>query len=77
MIKMAARLEEETTKIHFHIYTKDLEEIDALLCRQGLRTIGRSKVLRSIIHSYLQQIKRKAHAKSVTFDPTIADIIDN
>ena len=74
---MAARLDSETTKIHFHIYTQDLEEIDALLCRQGIRTIGRSKVLRSIIHAYVQQIKRKAHAKSVTFDPSIADILND
>ncbi len=74
---MAARLDKETTKIHFHIYSSDLEEIDALLCRQGLRTIGRSKVLREIIHAYVLSILRNANAKSVPFDPSIADIIDN
>ena len=74
---MAARLSEDTTKIHFHIFTKDLEEIDQLFCREGIRTVGRSKALRLIIHAYLQQIKRKAHAKSVAFDPTITALIDD
>ena len=73
---MAARLSDETTKIHFHIYTKDLEKIDALFCRPGLRTVGRSRALRLIINSYLQQIERKANAKPVKFDPTIGELLD-
>lgn len=72
---MAARLEDETTKIHFHIFTKDLEELDALFCRQGVRAVGRSKALRLIINSYLAHLRKKAHAKSIKLDPAISDII--
>jgi hypothetical protein len=72
---MGAKLENETTKIHFHIFSKDLERIDTLFCRQGQRTVGRSKALRLIIHSYLSHLERKAHAKPVKFDPTVTDII--
>ncbi len=72
---MGARLEDETTKIHFHIFSKDLERIDALFCRQGHRTVGRSKALRLIIHSYLSHLEKKSNAKPVKFDPTVADII--
>jgi len=72
---MAARLDQETTKIHFHIYTKDLEEIDALFCRAGVRTVGRSQALRLIIHSYLERIRRKANARPIQFDPDVASIV--
>jgi hypothetical protein len=72
---MAARLEGDTTKIHFHIFTEDLQKIDELFCRQGLRTVGRSKALRLIIHSYLQHLERKSNAKPVPFDASINDII--
>lgn len=72
---MAARLDQETTKIHFHIYTKDLEEIDALFCRAGVRTVGRSQALRLIIHSYLEKIRRKANVKPVQFDPDLTAIV--
>jgi hypothetical protein len=72
---MGARLNEETTKIHFHIFSKDLERIDALFCRQGLRAVGRSKALRLIIHAYLSHLERKSNAKPVKFDPAITDII--
>lgn len=75
---MAARLTEETTKIHFHIYTKDLEELDAMFCRPGLRTVGRSKAIRMIIHSYLQHLKRKSNnARPIQFDPSISELIDD
>ncbi len=72
---MGARLNEETTKIHFHIFSKDLERIDALFCRQGLRAVGRSKALRLIIHAYLSHLERKSNAKPVKFDPTISELI--
>lgn len=72
---MAARLDQETTKIHFHIYTKDLETIDALFCRAGVRTVGRSQALRLIIHSYLEKIRRKADARPIEFDPDIAGLV--
>ena len=72
---MGARLNEETTKIHFHIFSKDLERIDALFCRQGLRTVGRSKAIRTIVHAYLLHLERKANAKPVKFDPAITDLI--
>jgi len=75
MTKMAARLDAETKKIHFHIFTEDLRRIDELYCRQGLRTIGRSEFLRAVIHSYLQYLERKQNAKPVPFDPSINDII--
>lgn len=74
---MAARLSDETTKIHFHIFTKDLEKIDAMFCRAGLRTVGRSKALRLIIHSYVKHLEKKSDAKPVQFDPSIADLIDS
>ena len=73
---MAARLTKETTKIHLHLFTEDLEFIDEHLCRQGLRTIGRSEKIRLILHSYVQQLKRKTNAKSVPFDPSIAELVD-
>ena len=72
---MAARLEGDTTKIHFHIFTEDLQKIDELFCRQGLRTVGRSKALRLIIHSYLQHLERKSNAKPVPFDASIGQLI--
>ena len=72
---MAARLDDETTKIHFHIYTKDLEKIDALFCRPGIRTVGRSKALRLIIHAYIQHLERKSNAKPVPFDPSITALV--
>ena len=72
---MAGRLDDETTKIHFHIYTQDLEKIDALFCRAGVRTVGRSKALRLIIHSYLKHLEKKTNAKPVPFDASIGDII--
>lgn len=72
---MGARLNEETTKIHFHIFSKDLERIDALFCRQGLRAVGRSKALRLIIHAYLSHLERKANAKPIKFDPAISELI--
>lgn len=72
---MAARLDDETTKIHFHIYTKDLEKIDALFCRPGIRTVGRSKALRLIIHAYIQHLERKSNAKPVPFDQSITALI--
>ena len=73
---MAARLNEDTTKIHVHLFTKDLEEIDAMFCRQGLRTIGRSMAIRLIIRSYLQAMKRKSNVNPIQFDPTIAELLD-
>ena len=72
---MGARLNEETTKIHFHIFSKDLERIDALFCRQGLRAVGRSKALRLISHAYLTHLERKSNAKPVKFDPAISELI--
>ena len=72
---MAARLDKETTKLHLHLFTEDLEFIDATFCRPGLRTVGRSKAIRLILHAWVQQLKRKSHAKSVPFDPTIAALI--
>ena len=72
---MGARLNEETTKIHFHIFSKDLERIDTLFCRQGLRAVGRSKALRLIIHAYLSHLERKSNAKPVKFDPAISELI--
>jgi hypothetical protein len=73
---MAARLNEDTTKIHLHIYSEDLEYIDANFCRPGIRTVGRSKALRLIIHSYVQHLKRKANAHPVQFDPSISELLD-
>lgn len=73
---MAARLTDETTKIHFHIYTKDLEKIEAWFCRNGLRTVGRSQALRAIIHSYVQQMEKKTDAKPVQFDPSIGELLE-
>jgi len=74
---MAARLNEDTTKIHFHIYTEDLEFIDATFCRAGMRTVGRSRALRLIIHNYVQHLKRKANAQPVKFDPSITELLDS
>lgn len=73
---MAARLNEDTTKIHFHIFTKDLEKLDAMFCKPGIRTVGRSKAIRMIIHSYLQHLERKSNAKPVQFDPSITELIE-
>jgi len=72
---MAARLDAETTKIHFHIFTEDLQKIDEIFCRQGIRTVGRSKALRLIIHSYLQHLERRTNAKPVPFDASIGQLI--
>lgn len=71
---MAARLGEETTKLHVHIYTSDLEEIDALFCRQGRRNIGRAKAIRDIIRAFLI-LKRKKQNERTRFDPEIGEII--
>ena len=74
---MAARLEKETTKVHLHLYTEDLETFDAALCRQGVRTVGRSKGLRELFHAFAQTLRRRTDAKPVKFDPTITDIISD
>lgn len=74
---MAGRLNEETTKIHFHIYTKDLEKIDAWFCRPGVRTVGRSKALRLIINRYIQYMEKHANAQPVKFDPSITELLDS
>jgi hypothetical protein len=73
---MAARLDKETSKLHIHLYTEDVEFIDQTFCREGIRTVGRSKTIRLIVHAYCQQLKRKAHAKSIPFDPSIAELLD-
>jgi len=72
---MAARLDDETTKVHLHLYSKDLEKIDQYFCRAGLRTVGRSKAIRLIVHAYVQHMERKANAKPVPFDQSITDLI--
>lgn len=72
---MGSRLNKETTKIHLHLFTEDLEFIDEMFCRAGLRTVGRSPVIRNIVHAWAQQLKRKSHAKSVAFDPAITALI--
>lgn len=73
---MAARLNEETTKIHIHLFTKDLEKLDAMFCKPGLRTVGRSQAIRMIIHSYLQHLERKSNAKPVQFDPSVSELLE-
>lgn len=72
---MASRLDDETTKVHLHLYTSDLEKIDAYFCRPGIRTVGRSKAIRTIIHAWVQHMERKSNAKPVPFDQSITDII--
>ena len=74
---MAARLNEDTTKIHFHIYSEDLEYIDARFCRAGMRTVGRSRALRSIIHQFVQHMRRQENAQPVKFDPSITELLDS
>lgn len=74
---MAARLNEETTKIHVHLFAKDVEKIDAMFCRQGLRTIGRSMAIRLIVRSYLQALERKTNVKPIQFDPEIAELLND
>jgi hypothetical protein len=73
---MAARLGEATTKIHLHLYTRDLEFIDANFCRQGIRVVGRSEAIRAIVHSYVKHLEKKTNAKPVPFDPTIAELVE-
>ena len=72
---MGAKLENETTKIHIHVYTKDLERLDSHFCRQGMRVVGRSKVIRKMLNTWLNHMERKIDAKPVKFDPTVTDII--
>lgn len=72
---MAARLDKDTTKLHLHLYTEDVEFIDQTFCRPGIRTVGRSNAIRLIVHAYCQQLKRKANAKSVPFDDSITALI--
>lgn len=72
---MAARLSKETTKIHLHLYADDLEYINDRFCRQGLRVIGRSEVVRAIVHAWVQHSQRKENAKPIPFDPDLTDLI--
>jgi metal-responsive CopG/Arc/MetJ family transcriptional regulator len=73
---MAARLDEETTKLHIHLYSADLEELDATLCRSGQRTIGRSEAIRNIVRAWLIMNRKKQNAKPIKYDPEIGDIIN-
>ena len=73
---MAARLTKNTSKIHLHLFTEDLEFIDEHFCRQGLRIIGRSEAIRLIVHSYVQHTRRKTNAKPVPFDPAITELVE-
>lgn len=73
---MAARLSKETTKVHLHLYAEDLEFIDERFCRQGLRVIGRSEVIRAIVHAWKQHAERKQNAKPIPFDPDLTNIIE-
>jgi len=70
---MAGRLSDDTTKVHLHLFTEDLDFVDAMMCRQGIRTVGRSKAIRLIVHAWVQHVKRKSNAKPVPFDPSILD----
>jgi len=72
---MAGRLSDQTTKVHLHLFTEDLEFVDEVLCRQGMRTVGRSKAVRLILHGWVQHMKRKENAKPVPFDASITDLI--
>lgn len=72
---MGARLENETTKVHLHLYSADLELIDAVFCRQGIRTVGRSRAIREMVHAWAQTLRKRSNAKPVKFDPTITDLL--
>lgn len=74
---MAARLNKDTTKLHLHLFTEDVEFIDQTFCREGIRIVGRSNAIRTIVHAWCQQLKRKTNAKSVPFDPSITALIDD
>lgn len=72
---MAGKLSDETTKIHLHLFTSDLEFIDEHLCRQGLRTVGRSKAVRLIVHGWVKHVRSKENAKPVPFDDSITELV--
>lgn len=72
---MAPRLSKDTTKVHLHLFTDDLEFIDEHFCREGLRIIGRSEAIRLIVHSFVQHTMRKTNARPVPFDPSIAELV--
>lgn len=73
---MAGRLPNDTTKVHLHLFTEDLEYVDEVCCRQGMRTVGRSKAIRMILHGWVKYVKGKENAKPVPFDDSITDILD-
>lgn len=73
---MSNRIGEETTKIHFHIAKRDLERLDAAFCREGQRTVGRSRALRVIIKTYLDALERKTNAKPIPFTDAVSVAID-
>lgn len=72
---MARQLSKETVKIHLHIYAEDLAIIDDYFCRQNVRTIGRSKAIREILHVFAMKIKRSADARPVKLDDTTIDLV--
>jgi metal-responsive CopG/Arc/MetJ family transcriptional regulator len=73
---MAARLNEETTKIHVHIFKSDLEELDAIFCRKGERTIGRAKAIRDIIRAWIIMNRKKQNIRTKP-DPELAELIND
>jgi hypothetical protein len=72
---MAGRLSDQTTKVHLHLFSEDLDFIDEQMCRQGMRTVGRSKMIRLIVHGWVQHVKRHQNAKPVPFDDSITELI--
>jgi hypothetical protein len=63
---MPRKEEEETTRVHVHLFQRDVDRLDDLFGA----TMGRASAIRKIIRAFINNVEAKASERSQPVTPT-------